>query len=300
MLAMNTELLPKIKLMGFVSYTQPWVHFRRTTSEHILYVVKSGELHLREGGVSYNLTKGDFLFLEPNVEHVGTEKHVCDYYYIHFEHPDLKSVQVDDLPALSRSLMVKEGTEPAIQDPPLCYFPKTYRLPKKNLPLSFHALNEMLQLYRRHYFNRSLSALKLTEWLIEVSREYFIDALQSEETGRSRSVMKVHALLGYIHGHYADKITSRDIEREFGGNYDYINRVFTRMTGQSIMRYVNQVRINHAKELIEATHLSFGEIGYLCGLEDPFYFSKVFKKYAGVSPSQYDKRVRGREGVNHK
>lgn len=297
MLAMNTELLPKIKLMGFVSYTQPWVHFQRTTSEHILYVVKSGELHLREGGVSYNLTKGEFLFLEPNVEHMGTEKHVCDYYYIHFEHPDLKSVQVDDLPALARSLMVKEGTEPAIQDPSLCYFPKAYRLPKKNLPLSLHALNEMLQLYRRHYFNRSLSALKLTEWLIEVSREYFIDALQSEETGKSRSVMKVHALLGYIHERYADKITSRDIEREFGGNYDYINRVFTRITGQSIMRYVNQVRINHAKELIEATHLSFGEIGYLCGLEDPFYFSKVFKKYAGVSPSQYDKRVRDREGT---
>ncbi|WP_334075444.1 MULTISPECIES: AraC family transcriptional regulator [Paenibacillus] len=296
MLAMNAELLPRIKLMGFVSYTHPWMHFRRTTSEHILYVVKSGELHLRENGVSYCLKKGDFLFLEPNLEHEGTEKHVCDYYYIHFEHPDLKAAQVDDLPALARSLMVKEGAEPAVQDPPVCYFPKYYRLPKKNLPHSFHTLNEMLQLYRRHYFNRGLSALKLTEWLIEISREYFIDTLKSGEKGSSRAVMKVHALLDYIHKHYTGKITSRDIEREFGGNYDYINRIFRRMTGQSIMRYVNQVRINHAKELIEATHLSFSEIGYLSGLEDPFYFSKVFKKYEGISPSQYYKHVRNREG----
>lgn len=59
------------------------------------------------------------------------------------------------------------------------------------------------------------------------------------------------------------------------------------------MRYVNLIRINHAKELIEATHLSFGEIGYLTGLDDPYHFSKLFKKYAGVSPTQYYKRHRG-------
>lgn len=58
MLAINVELMPKIKLMGFVSYKQPWIHFKRTTHECILYFIKSGELHLRENGIDYILKKG--------------------------------------------------------------------------------------------------------------------------------------------------------------------------------------------------------------------------------------------------
>lgn len=120
-----------------------------------------------------------------------------------------------------------------------------------------------------------------------------MNALQADPRNNSKSFIKVHALLDYIHQNYAGKITSSDIEQEFDCNYDYINRVFSKFTGHSIMRYVNLIRINHAKELIEATHLSFGEIGYLTGLDDPYHFSKLFKKYAGVSPTQYYKRHRG-------
>ena len=121
-----------------------------------------------------------------------------------------------------------------------------------------------------------MTALKFMEMLIELSRESLFDELE-KNSPHTKSYMKVHALLDYIHEHYAEKIISSDIEQRFECNYDYINRVFAKLTGHTIMRYVNQVRINHAKELIEATHLSFGEIGYLTGLDDPFYFSKVFK-----------------------
>lgn len=295
MFAINVEILPRIKLMGFVSYKQPWVHFKRTINEYILYFVKSGELHLHENGTQYILKKGDILILEPNMEHAGTEKHICDYYYIHFEHPDMKSVQVGDLLTMARRFILAEETQQSRRDSSICHFPKHYVLSKKVLSLSVHAMNEMLLLYRRKYFNRGLTALKFTEWLIEISREHFITALQEHEGSNSKPLIKVHALLDYIHEHYTDKITGSGIAQEFDCNYDYMNRVFTKLTGQSIMRYVNRVRINHAKELIEATHLPFGEIGYLTGLDDPYYFSKVFKKYVGATPSQYYKEVREQE-----
>ncbi|WP_256719501.1 AraC family transcriptional regulator [Paenibacillus odorifer] len=293
-------MMPRIKLMGFVSYKQPWVHFKRTTNEYILYFVKSGALHLTEKGTQYILHKGDILILEPNMEHAGTEKHVCDYYYIHFEHPDINTVQVDDLLTMARSLILAEETQQSRSDSSICHFPKHYVLSKKVLSLSVHAMNEMLQLYRRKYFNRGLTALKFTEWLIEVSREHFITALQEHEGSNTKPLIRVHALLDYIHEHYTDKITGSGIAQEFDCNYDYLNRVFTKLTGQSIMRYVNRVRINHAKELIEATHLPFGEIGYLTGLDDPYYFSKVFKKYTGATPSQYYKEVRERGENTHR
>lgn len=293
MFAVNTEMLPRIKLMGFVSYKQPWIHFKRTTNEYVLYFIKSGELHLTENGIHYILKKGDILLLESNIEHEGTEKHVCDYYFIHFEHQDINFAQSGDLLTMARRFILEEETQQTEGSDFICYFPKHYNLSKNVLSLSFQAMNEMLMLYRRKYFNRGLTALKFTEWLIGVSREHFITALQDHEGSNTKPLIKVHALLDYIHEHYTDKITGQEIAQEFDCNYDYLNRVFTRLTGQSIMRYVNRVRINHAKELIEATHLPFGEIGYLTGLDDPFHFSKVFKKVVGVTPSQYYKEIRG-------
>lgn len=50
-----------MKLMGFVSYPNPWIHFKRTTHECIVYFIKCGELHIRENGINYVLKKGGSL-----------------------------------------------------------------------------------------------------------------------------------------------------------------------------------------------------------------------------------------------
>ncbi|RCW48548.1 AraC family transcriptional regulator [Paenibacillus prosopidis] len=301
MLAINVEMVPRIKIMGFIAYKSPWLHFKRNINEYVLYFIRSGELHLKEEDKHYVLRKGDMLILEPNMDHEGTEKHVCDYYYIHFEHPDIKSLQIEDMIALADYFIASHDQSPFTQHkPPMadihpygCYFPKYHTISDKTrFNQALHAMNEMLQLYKRRHYNRSLTALRFTQLLIELSRENFIDELQRNDRFRSKSIVKVNALLDYIHQNYQNKITGSDIELAFESNYDYLNRAFKKATGQSISRYINTVRINQAKELIETTPLSVGEIGYLTGLNDPFHFSKVFKKYVGMSPTQYFKLIR--------
>ncbi|MBB6691885.1 helix-turn-helix transcriptional regulator [Cohnella xylanilytica] len=291
MLAMNTEYVPRIKLMGFVSYKAPWIHFRRTTDEHILYFIKSGELHLQENGTPHILRRGDVLLLEPHLEHEGLEKHLCDYYFVHFEHRDIRPWPEEDKLALAKRVLLED--DDSSEGSELCFFPKRFTFEDRN---AFHRaqreMNEILALHRRKRYNRSLTALKWAEWMIETSREYWMSELQSHDKRPSRSYRKVNALLDYLHTHYTERITGEIIEKEFDCSYDYINRVFQEATGHTISRYANLVRINHAKELIEATHLSMNEIAYLTGLNDPFYFSKVFKKFVGLSPTQYYKKVR--------
>lgn len=294
-------MVPRIKIMGFIAYKSPWLHFKRNINEYVLYFIRSGELHLKEEDKHYVLRKGDMLILEPNMDHEGTEKHVCDYYYIHFEHPDIKSLQIDDMIALADYFIASHDQSPFTQHkPPIadihpygCYFPKYHTISDKTrFNQALHAMNEMLQLYKRRHYNRSLTALRLTQLLIELSRENFMDELKRNDRFHSKSIVKVNALLDYIHQNYQNKITGSDIELAFESNYDYLNRAFKKVTGQSISRYINTVRINQAKELIETTPLSVGEIGYLTGLNDPFHFSKVFKKYVGMSPTQYFKLIR--------
>lgn len=292
-LAIDGKFVPRIKLLGFVSYKSPWIHFKRNIDEYVLYFIKSGEIHIEENGIRYELKKGDLFLLEPHMDHEGVEKHVCDYYYIHFDHPNVQSSYVEDIHLLAKRFILEEDSSPDLQDSDICYFPKHYTLSNKiSLHHGFHVMNELMQLYKRKHFNRSLIALNFFEFLIEISREYLMTELQKENGKYSKAFTKVHALLDYIYQFYAKKITSQVIEREFECNYDYINRVFNKVTGHSITHYVNMVRINHAKELLKATHLSIGEIGYLTGLNDPYYFSKVFKKYVGLSPIQYYKKIR--------
>jgi len=288
MLAIPMDALPAVKLVGYVSYKTPWRHFRRNVNEYILYFMKSGEMHIHENGVQYILKKGDSFMLEPNLEHEGTAKHACDYYYIHFSFPAIAPVDIDDLHTLARQVLLEEGGNPASDEPSVCYLPKYVRLASSSrLHHFYHVLNEMVQLYHGRSYNRTLTAMRVSELFIEISREYLMTALQSNHSKNTKSLIKLNALLDYIHLNYARKITGADIEQSFDCNFDYMNRVFSQVTGHTITKYINQVRINHAKELLDATHLSIGEVGYQVGLEDPYYFSKVFKKYVGMSPSEY-------------
>ncbi len=63
------------------------------------------------------------------------------------------------------------------------------------------------------------------------------------------------------------------------------------------MKYLNMMRINKAKELIEVTPLKFSEIAYLVGINDPYYFSKLFKKYTGLTPTQYTNRAKANPDI---
>lgn len=292
MLAIPMDILPKIRLVGYVSYKTPWLHFKRTVNEYILYFMKSGEMHIQENGVEYILKKGDSFVLEPNLVHEGTAKHACDYYYIHFTHTEIQSVEIEDLHTLARRVLLEEDI-PTANEQSICYLPKFVGFSSSTrLQHFYHFLNEMVQLYHGRSYNRTLTAMRLSELCIEISREYLKTALHSSRQKSTKSLIKVNALLDFIHQNYAHKITGADIEQAFECNFDYMNRVFSQITGHTITKYINQVRINHAKEMLDATHLSIGEIGYLAGLEDPYYFSKVFKKYVGMSPSEYYKRER--------
>lgn len=292
----NMEVISRINWLGYVEYKNPWIHFKRILDEYVLYIIKSGELHIEENGVRYSLKRGDMLLLEPGFHHEGFEEQTCDYYYVHFSHPDIRSLPQDtNLQELAERMMIENHDDHHLQENDICIFPKQYAITSQStFHYTLHTLNELQQLYKRKHFNRSKIAIKFTELINELSKDYIMSALKREYGGSTKPLLRVHAVVDYIHQHYPAKITSETIESEFECNYDYLNRIFNAITGYSIIHYVNLVRMNRAKELLEATHLSIGEIGYLVGLNDPYYFSKLFKKYAGLSPLQYHKQYKER------
>lgn len=64
-------------------------------------------------------------------------------------------------------------------------------------------------------------------------------------------------------------------------------RSFKKLTGFTPARYIEKIRIAKARELLRDSSLSIAEISAIAGYRDPFYFSKVFKKASGITPSEY-------------
>lgn len=71
---------------------------------------------------------------------------------------------------------------------------------------------------------------------------------------------------------------------------DYIRRMFRKETGMTPVSYLNHLRLEHAKKLLDqqqTTGYTIGEIALMCGFYDPRYFTRLFTRHAGASPMKY-------------
>lgn len=79
--------------------------------------------------------------------------------------------------------------------------------------------------------------------------------------------------------------------KSFGYNTDYIRRGFKEDTGFTPLEYLTNLRIQTAKNLLKyEAHLQIKSVALLCGFNDPYYFSRLFKKHTGLSPKGYQKK----------
>lgn len=99
----------------------------------------------------------------------------------------------------------------------------------------------------------------------------------------------VDKIKAYIAENYQNDITLESVSSHVNLHPSYCSTIFKRNEGRSVTEYINNLRIQNAKELLESTQYRVGEIGNMVGISDPYYFSRVFSKICGISPSVYRK-----------
>lgn len=77
------------------------------------------------------------------------------------------------------------------------------------------------------------------------------------------------------------------ILKEFSVNKNQLNVAFDNEVGMTCMEYVEKMRINYSKRLLDEQNWSISEISEKIGYDDTNYYSKVFKKHIGMTPSEY-------------
>ncbi len=95
----------------------------------------------------------------------------------------------------------------------------------------------------------------------------------------------------YIREHMNETINICDVADELHFNPHYLMRSFKNKTGLSIMKYITKIRLDTSKKLLAETQLSIKEIASLSGYSDYSYFTRVFRKETGISPTKYRNTV---------
>ncbi|MBQ9785552.1 MAG: helix-turn-helix transcriptional regulator [Clostridia bacterium] len=98
-------------------------------------------------------------------------------------------------------------------------------------------------------------------------------------------------IVDYIDNHYEDHdLSLKKLSDIFSYTEKYLSRLFHSKMNTHFSAYVTNLRIQRAHGLIEKNMTSITQISSLCGFDDPLYFSKVFKRCVGYSPSDYIKQ----------
>ena len=96
----------------------------------------------------------------------------------------------------------------------------------------------------------------------------------------------------YLHENYTEKVTIEKMCRTFCCSKSTLLTAFKREYGRTVISYLSELRVEEAKKLLSSTALSISEISDATGFYDQAYFSKVFSKEVGITPSDFRKEMR--------
>lgn len=91
----------------------------------------------------------------------------------------------------------------------------------------------------------------------------------------------------YIHNNFSENLTLKELAAKCNLSESRFSHLFTELFEKSPKQYIMNVRMENAKELLTDTDMSILEIGSAVGIEDQNYFSRIFKKHCGMSPSEF-------------
>ena len=284
-------LTPYIRKAGLQN-TISWKDSSRRIYDHQWMFFTEGRGHYKANDTTYDLVPGTLLLIEPGIPHYCwiDEDMPSVIKWVHFDIEYRKDVY--DLDALLRRgqghLYDGEAQDESYLRKSYTFnghieLPNTYTF--KDIETINGYFNNILSAYSQHKVSWQLAAranwLKIMERLVD----QLTDGHKTANPSDPNTLVKDICL--YIGNNYHNKLTRQTLANYYGYNPDYMGKLFKSEMNKSISAYINELRIEKAKNLLIQTDLSVQNISELVGFKDVFYFSKKMKTVTGLSPSQW-------------
>ena len=293
------DRLLRINLIGRQIFTPPQIHVTRFAPEYIMYAVESGNLYLEVNGKEITLGERDIYFFKKGEFHKPLQSSSCVYYYIHFRDDEIREYNMPE--AEYHKKLTEKKKEYLKFDK---FNTDRYNCLSALVSERYHITNKGLfdhitDIIKKNFFSEinhdPESLVNMSNSVASIFLK--LENIYSDEKP-DKAYYKVKKIKDFIDKNYAESFNSNDIEKEFLISFDYANRLFTGIIGCSIFKYRNIARINNAKIKIMTSNSTISEIANETGYESISYFSRIFKKYEGLSPSDYQRRMLEFKEVN--
>ncbi|GGG00853.1 response regulator [Paenibacillus abyssi] len=161
------------------------------------------------------------------------------------------------------------------------YFKQLYSIPPE-------------ELYQHNYASiKQLNEVKSARMMGEITfecLENMVDFLNDRMKDYKDKI--ISQIKEYIHEHISQAISAADIAKVINFNPSYISSFFKKKTGVTLSDYITETKMERAKTLLSGSVLKINKIAEEVGYDDQRYFCLVFKKYSGLTPSQFRDRKR--------
>lgn len=275
---------------GFISsgkavYGAEDKHPERVFSTFVAMFIEEGTLYFTEGNVAYTLKPGDWFIQTPGIRHFGHRAGGVEtaFHYVHFLPQGEWEIETDSLSRDRANPRIKQFDSG-----------EGVRLPRFEIELP------MLGRFPRSDWQELFDKLqqKQAQWIGAIGKQaYFLELLERMvwlDAASEPAALPIPKVIAYIQQHYAEPLTVSELARRFHLSPDYLTRLAKQATGLTPSALILQCRMDKAKHLLVHTNHSIQQIGLETGYPDIAVFSRMFKKYAGQSPSKYRQAQWGR------
>lgn len=174
-------------------------------------------------------------------------------------------------------------------------FCEDFQMNVENVTLQNLIKDQMLVIYmqqiikemdeRQKYYKSAVQGLVILLFT-EFYRRYGVSKIPLAETTWNHKMETVKKAIGYIKSHFTQELTIDEICKHVGFSKYYMCRIFKEITGQTVVEYINFLRCDYARNLLNSGKYNVKESAEKCGIPNLSYFSKTYKKYMGHLPSR--------------
>nr|WP_261779890.1 AraC family transcriptional regulator [Paenibacillus xylanexedens] len=267
------------------SVLEPYNGLECTSSKgHSIVVVTQGQGELVSQDVVFKLKKGTILFFASGIPVLPLQTGDGSESKLHYYKLDLTAGETSKI----GSTTPLEETNPA--------FPQSQVITESSSPieLSYTPWSSCLDILDQLLQQQATEDwLKQWDWQLRFQEWFRMLLLQNDSSHASMDYRtRLQQSIRYIRDHYNQPITVDDLAAGTRLTRSSYTRQFKEMTGKLPLDYVNSIRLERSKQLLQQTDDRLHDIAQSVGFSNEYYFSRRFKQYAGISPGVYRRHYR--------
>lgn len=251
--------------IGYLKARKPHVSSRTYLPSYLFFMVLSGSGTLEYQGENYRLAENDCVFIDCTKPYShNTSDDLWQIAWIHFNGPTM--------PGIYAKYQDRGGLP-------------VFRPRQGNSTETFHL--SLKNLYETANSSDYIRDMKINDGLAKILSLIMAESWQPDIQRKNTKKQDIIQIRSYLDEHFTESISLDTLADMIYINKYYLVKAFKQQFGLTISQYIQQKRITHAKHLLRFTNRSIESVGAECGMEQPHYFSRIFKKVEGISPSQY-------------